>query len=112
MKMMGYSLSGYSISTSTVFHIPLESPPTSWIIMILSAEAGELSDTRLSDASLTNEKSNIISLCPNKTYTQAYTIDGNTFDIKTTDTKITFDMNGYSSSMGAYMAFNSIIFYA
>lgn len=112
MKMTGYSLSGYSVSASTVFHIPLASPPTDWIIMVLCAEFGYFSDTELSDVSLTNEASKIISLCPNKTYKQGYNIEGNTFDIKTTDTQITFDMNGYSSSSGSYMAFNSIIFYA
>ena len=80
--------------------------------MVLCAEFGYLSDTELSDVSLTNETSKIISLCPNKTYKQGYNIEGNTFDIKTTDTQITFDMNGYSSSSGSYMAFNSIIFYA
>ena len=80
--------------------------------MVLRAEFGYFSSTALSDVTLTNEASNIISLCPNKTYTQGYSFRGNTFDIKTTDTRITFDMNGYDSSSGSYMAFNSIIFYA
>ena len=80
--------------------------------MILRAEFGTMSATKLSAVPLTNEASDIISLCPNKTYAQGYNIEGNTFDIKTTNTQITFDMNGYSSSSGSYMAFNSIIFYA